>query len=74
MFFEAEGVGESRGEGRSLSAEAVANAEPARRSFRRRQEITRRLREAGEMMGVRVLDHVIVGKGRFVSFVDDGYW
>jgi len=37
-------------------------------------EITRRLREAGEMMGVRVLDHVIIGKGRFVSFVDDGYW
>ncbi len=37
-------------------------------------EITRRLREAGQMMGVRVLDHVIIGKGRFVSFVDDGYW
>jgi len=37
-------------------------------------EITRRLREAGEMMGVRVLDHVVVGKGRYVSFVDDGYW
>jgi len=35
-------------------------------------EITRRLREAGEMMGVRVHDHVIIGKGRFVSFVDDG--
>jgi DNA repair protein RadC len=36
-------------------------------------EITRRLRKAGEMMGVRVLDHVIIRKGRFVSFVDDGY-
>jgi DNA repair protein RadC len=36
--------------------------------------ITRRLREIGEVMGVRVLDHVIVGKGRYVSFVDDGYW
>jgi DNA repair protein RadC len=33
-------------------------------------EITRRLREAGELMGVRVLDHVVIGKGRFVSFVD----
>lgn len=33
-----------------------------------------RLREVGELMGVRVLDHVIIGKGRFVSFVDDGYW
>jgi DNA repair protein RadC len=37
-------------------------------------EITRRLREVGELMGVRVLDHIVVGKGRYVSFVDDGYW
>lgn len=36
--------------------------------------ITRRLREVGEVMGVRVLDHIIVGKGKYVSFVDDGYW
>jgi DNA repair protein RadC len=36
--------------------------------------ITRRLREVGELVGVRVLDHIIVGKGRYVSFVDDGYW
>jgi len=37
-------------------------------------EITRRLREVGELVGVRVLDHIIIGKGRYVSFVDDGYW
>ena len=37
-------------------------------------EITRRLREVGELVGVRVLDHVIIGAGRYVSFVDDGYW
>ena len=37
-------------------------------------EITRRLREVGEIMGVRVLDHIVIGKGRYVSFVDDGYW
>jgi DNA repair protein RadC len=37
-------------------------------------EITRRLREVGDIMGVRVLDHIIIGRGRFVSFVDDGYW
>lgn len=37
-------------------------------------EITRRLRQVGEIMGVRVLDHVVIGKGRYVSFVDDGYW
>jgi len=37
-------------------------------------EITRRLREVGDLVGIRVLDHIIVGKGRYVSFVDDGYW
>jgi DNA repair protein RadC len=37
-------------------------------------EITRRLREVGDIMGVRVLDHIVIGKGRYVSFVDDGYW
>lgn len=37
-------------------------------------DITRRLREVGELIGVRVLDHIVVGKGRYVSFVDDGYW
>jgi DNA repair protein RadC len=37
-------------------------------------EITQRLRAVGELMGVRVLDHIIIGKGRYVSFVDDGYW
>ena len=37
-------------------------------------QITRRLRQAGELMGVNVLDHLIIGQGRYVSFVDDGYW
>jgi DNA repair protein RadC len=37
-------------------------------------DITRRLREVGDLVGVRVLDHVVIGKGRYVSFVDDGYW
>ncbi len=36
--------------------------------------ITRRLRELGEMMGVRVLDHVVIGHGCYVSFAQDGYW
>jgi DNA repair protein RadC len=35
-------------------------------------EITTRLREAGELMGVRVLDHIIIGSGDYVSFVDRG--
>ena len=37
-------------------------------------EITRRLREVGDIMVVRVIDHIVVGNGRYVSFVDDGYW
>jgi DNA repair protein RadC len=36
-------------------------------------EITRRLREAGEVMGVKVLDHIIIGDGAYVSFVSQGY-
>ena len=35
-------------------------------------EITRRLREAGELMGVRVLDHVIIGRGCYVSLAERG--
>lgn len=34
--------------------------------------ITERLREVGELMGVRVLDHVVIGDGRYVSFSDEG--
>lgn len=35
-------------------------------------EITRRLRDAGDMMGIRVLDHIIVGDGKYHSFSDRG--
>jgi len=34
--------------------------------------ITRRLKEAGEIMGVKVLDHVIIGSGEYLSFVERG--
>jgi DNA repair protein RadC len=34
-------------------------------------EITKRLSKAGEIMGIKVLDHVIIGDNYF-SFVDDG--
>lgn len=37
-------------------------------------ELTRRLREVGQLVGVRVLDHIVIGKGRYVSFVDQGMW
>jgi DNA repair protein RadC len=34
--------------------------------------ITRRLKEAGEIMGIKVLDHIVVGDGEFISFVERG--
>ena len=34
--------------------------------------ITRRLREAGEIMGIKVLDHIIIGDELFTSFVSQG--
>jgi DNA repair protein RadC len=37
-------------------------------------ELTKRLREAGELLGIRVLDHVILGEGSHYSFVDAGAW
>jgi DNA repair protein RadC len=33
-------------------------------------EITRRLKEVGEVMGIRVLDHVVIGHDRYFSFSD----
>jgi DNA repair protein RadC len=36
------------------------------------QEITRRLKECGEMLAIRVLDHIILGADRYYSFSDRG--
>jgi len=35
-------------------------------------EISRRLKEAGELLGIRVLDHIIIGDNACVSFVERG--
>ena len=37
------------------------------------RRITERLRSAGEVMGIAVLDHVVVGRGRYWSFADNGW-
>lgn len=34
--------------------------------------ITRRLKEAGEIINIKVLDHIIVGDGEYLSFVERG--
>ena len=36
--------------------------------------VTDELRSAGRTLGIEVLDHVIVGEGRYVSFVEAGFW
>ncbi len=35
-------------------------------------EITRRLKDVGETMGIRVLDHVVIGQDQYFSFNDRG--
>ncbi len=37
------------------------------------RQLTDRLTAAGQLLGIRVLDHVIVGDGRYVSFADQGW-
>ena len=38
-------------------------------------ELSRRLREAGELLGIRVLDSIVLGEGESIySFVDAGRW
>lgn len=37
------------------------------------RRLTERLVAAGEVLGIRVLDHLVVGDGRYVSFADEGW-
>jgi DNA repair protein RadC len=34
--------------------------------------VTRRLQEAGELLGIAILDHIIIGDGRFISLKEQG--
>lgn len=36
------------------------------------REITRRLKESGDIVGIKVLDHIIIGDGSYLSFVEQG--
>lgn len=38
------------------------------------REFTRRLRQCGEMMGIEVLDHLIIGNENYVSIREEGAW
>ncbi len=35
-------------------------------------QITKRLFEVGKVVGIRCLDHIIIGQGRYLSFADQG--
>ncbi|MUT64524.1 DNA repair protein RadC [Paenibacillus sp. NEAU-GSW1] len=35
--------------------------------------LTERLKEAGELVGIEVLDHLVIGDGRFISLKEQGY-
>ncbi len=37
-------------------------------------EVTRRIREAGELIGIPLLDHIILGDGSHVSLKERGEW
>jgi DNA repair protein RadC len=37
------------------------------------RELTARLVAAGEVLGIEVLDHIIIGDGKYVSFADQGW-
>ncbi len=37
------------------------------------RQLTDRLVAAGQLLGIRVLDHLIIGDGRYVSFADEGW-
>lgn len=36
--------------------------------------LTRRLKEAGEIMGIPILDHLIIGDNKFISLREEGLW
>jgi DNA repair protein RadC len=36
--------------------------------------LTERLRQGGDLVGVRILDHVVIGRGRWVSMAESGRW
>jgi len=34
--------------------------------------LTARLKQAGELLGISVLDHIVIGDGRYVAFSEQG--
>ena len=34
-------------------------------------DITARLKDAGDILGIKVLDHIVIGDGKYVSFAEE---
>jgi DNA repair protein RadC len=52
----------------SKSLEHYSNPDPSRDD----REITARLIECAKLLGIRVLDHVIIGRNGYFSFSEEG--
>lgn len=37
-------------------------------------DVTKRLAEAGKIIGIELIDHLIIGDGRYISLKDKGYF
>jgi DNA repair protein RadC len=61
---------------RSAAALIVAHNHPSGDPAPSREDIqvTARLRRAGEILGIEVLDHIIIGDNRFVSMKEEGFF
>lgn len=45
------------------------NSTPSREDI----EVTKRLAEAGKILGIELLDHIVIGEGEYVSLKEKGY-
>ena len=50
------------------SASTLRDPQPSRED----RALTTRLGEAGRLLGIQVLDHIIVGRDTYMSFADEG--
>lgn len=59
----------------SASAVIVAHNHPSGDATPSAQdiEVTKRLKDAADIIGIKLLDHVVVGKGQFTSLKSEGY-
>jgi DNA repair protein RadC len=57
------------------SAASITHNHPSGETTESREdvEVTKRLAEAGKLMGIELLDHLIIGDGKYTSLKEKGY-